>query len=107
MSASEPKSTASLSEVMRDLELCERDIQALVRLAEETVNEMQRLPNSNAGKIEQLSETYLSKLKSVQEKLKIHSSVLLVPAVALVDAEVQLAKSQREIAEARRLLEEN
>ena len=102
--------------IMRELEVCEQDIQGLVRLMEETVEELSRLPESNPEKIDELSSAYLSKLKSVQQRLKQHSQVLLVPAALgaaaggaegrAAETESFLSRQQYEIDQSLRLLDE-
>jgi hypothetical protein len=109
--SADQKSEIGLS-MMRDLEVCEDDIQALVRIAEETVVELQRLPECNAESIEQLSSAYLNKLKAVQETLKSHSQVLVEPPSTSLDAkrasdtEAHLKREQEDIAQSLKLLED-
>ena len=106
--SAEQSSKPSADQVLRELEGCERDVQALVRLAEETVDELQRLPECNAQKIEELSAAYLGKLKGISETLKLHSQVLLeAPSGGggAADAESFLKKQEEEMAQALKLLD--
>lgn len=65
-------------DALRELAACEADILTLVRTVEQTLEELQRLPQCNPDKIDQLSATFLTKLQGVQEQLKKHSHVLSV-----------------------------
>lgn len=101
----------SSSDVMRELELCENNVIDLLRIANETMEEMQRIPQCDSERIEQLSSQYLSKLQLVQEKMKLHSQILNVPnknseSASSEQATTFLDKQQDEISKALQILGE-
>jgi len=95
----------STDDALRELDACEADILTLVRTVEQTLEELQRLPQSNPDKIDQLSDTFLTKLQGVQEQLKKHSHILSKKKEAAVIPPNFLEKQNAEVALALKELE--
>lgn len=74
--AAEQLAGKSQADILGELADTENDIMEMMRLAQQTAEEMQRLPACSPECLEQLSSAYLSKLKDIQEKLKSHSTLL-------------------------------
>ena len=61
---------------LKDLERAEAEVLGLLALAEETVNEMKRVPETDEDLLRELSQGYLESVKTVQKTLKTHAAVL-------------------------------
>jgi len=92
-------------EILSDLDEAEGDVLEIMRLAEETVAELSRLPNVDASKLESMAIAYLDTVRRVQEKLKEHS-VVIQPYKAQAGDSNYLLKKEVELKEASEMLEQ-
>ena len=62
--------------VEEELAQAESDLVSLVKLSEETLDELKRVPECDEQTLADMSQEYLMKLKGVQETLKSNADIL-------------------------------
>lgn len=62
--------------VIEELDLAEMETMYIMKIAKETVQELQKTPDCDANKLQALSEAYITLVQRVSSKIKKSSSIL-------------------------------
>lgn len=92
-----------MENALEDLTLAENEVLEILKIAEETLNELQRLPQCDPGKLSELSTKYMNLIKSVYSRLSAHSSIMK-NTVEDSSSEIYSVKKKEEIFESLQLL---
>ena len=65
-----------LNNALNELNKAEEDIIRLMEVAQDTVNELERIPLCDYDKIDDLSKEYLSSLQSIRSKVMNHTHLI-------------------------------
>ena len=71
-----PESKSKMEAALDDLELAEHEVFCIMQIAEETLQELQNLPQCNTGKLIELSAKYMELIQSVHNRISAHSSTM-------------------------------
>ena len=98
-----PKSTEiflsnyiAMESVLKDLEGAEDEVCEIMKVAEETLQELQNLPQCDTDKLTALSSKYMELIKSVYLRLSAHSSTM-TKTDERDDSNIYTSSKEREI----------
>ena len=89
-------SSISMESVLADLEVAEDEVCNIMKVAEETLQELQNLPQCDADKLTELSAKYMELIKSVYLRLSAYSSNM-TKSVDRNDDDIYTSTKEREI----------
>ena len=85
-----------MESVLKDLEVAEDEVCEIMKVAEETLQELQNLPQCDTDKITALSAKYMDLIKSVYLRLSTYSSTMTKNAER-DDSNIYTSSKEREI----------
>mmetsp|Transcript_28376 Transcript_28376/g.28674 ORF Transcript_28376/g.28674 Transcript_28376/m.28674 type:complete len:114 (+) Transcript_28376:234-575(+) len=94
----------SQSNALRDLDCAEKDLLVLMQKAQETCAELEKVPNCNMKRIEELSSEYIELTETIRSRIRKHIG-FLVPYAAYgqgnytLRSEVDVAKACSQLLE--------
>ena len=85
-----------MESVLKDLEVAEDEVCEIMKVAEETLQELQNLPQCDTDKLTALSSKYMELIKSVYLRLSAHSSTM-TKTDERDDSNIYTSSKEREI----------
>ena len=67
---------SKMEAALDDLRMAEDEVFGIMQVAEETLQELQSLPQCNTGKLIELSAKYMELIQSVYSRISAHSSTM-------------------------------